>query len=72
MSDPRTTYRTHEEVPQCMQRTQDPVRNLQKIIEEWGAATKQELNLEVILSLPCLFNLDLSLMAYYFSFFIAI
>ena len=42
MSDPGTTYRTREEV-QRMRSTQDPIRGLQKNIEEWGVATEQEL-----------------------------
>lgn len=42
MSDPGTTYRTREEV-QRMRSTQDPIRGLQKNIEEWGLATEQEL-----------------------------
>ncbi|KAJ3503812.1 hypothetical protein NLJ89_g8265 [Agrocybe chaxingu] len=42
MSDPGTTYRTREEV-QRMRSTQDPIRGLQKYIEEWGLATEQEL-----------------------------
>ncbi|CAA7269843.1 unnamed protein product [Cyclocybe aegerita] len=40
MSDPGTTYRTREEV-QRMRSTQDPIRGLQKYIEEWGLATEQ-------------------------------
>ncbi|KJA17955.1 hypothetical protein HYPSUDRAFT_218547 [Hypholoma sublateritium FD-334 SS-4] len=42
MSDPGTTYRTREEV-QRMRSTQDPIRGLQRNIEEWGLATEQEL-----------------------------
>jgi len=42
MSDPGTTYRTREEV-QRMRSTQDPIRGLQRYIEEWGLATEQEL-----------------------------
>ncbi|EKM76163.1 hypothetical protein AGABI1DRAFT_115931 [Agaricus bisporus var. burnettii JB137-S8] len=42
MSDPGTTYRTREEV-QRMRSTQDPIRGLQRYIEEWGIATEQEL-----------------------------
>ncbi|KAG5641411.1 hypothetical protein DXG03_005267 [Asterophora parasitica] len=44
MSDPGTTYRTREEV-QRMRSTQDPIRGLQRYIEEWGLATEQELKL---------------------------
>ncbi|KZP08739.1 mitochondrial pyruvate dehydrogenase E1 component beta subunit [Athelia psychrophila] len=44
MSDPGTTYRTREEV-QRMRSTQDPIRGLQKCIEEWGLATEQELKM---------------------------
>ena len=53
MSDPGTTYRTREEV-QRMRSTQDPIRGLQKNIEEWGVATEQELKvtLPVLLSFP--------------------
>lgn len=42
MSDPGTTYRTREEV-QRMRSTKDPIRGLQRYIEEWGVATEQEL-----------------------------
>jgi len=42
MSDPGTTYRTREEV-QRMRSTQDPIRGLQKYIEEWGVATEEDL-----------------------------
>ncbi|KAK7471042.1 alpha subunit of pyruvate dehydrogenase [Stygiomarasmius scandens] len=42
MSDPGTTYRTREEV-QRMRSTQDPIRGLQKYIEEWGLASESEL-----------------------------
>ncbi|KAH7903759.1 mitochondrial pyruvate dehydrogenase E1 component beta subunit, partial [Hygrophoropsis aurantiaca] len=42
MSDPGTTYRTREEV-QRMRSTQDPIRGLQRNIEEWGLASEQEL-----------------------------
>ncbi|KAG6836110.1 hypothetical protein H0H93_011222 [Arthromyces matolae] len=44
MSDPGTTYRTREEV-QRMRSTKDPIRGLQRYIEEWGLATEQELKL---------------------------
>jgi len=44
MSDPGTTYRTREEV-QRMRSTQDPIRGLQRYIEEWGLATEQELKM---------------------------
>jgi TPP-dependent pyruvate/acetoin dehydrogenase alpha subunit len=42
MSDPGTTYRTREEV-QRMRSTQDPIRGLQRYLEEWGVATEAEL-----------------------------
>ncbi|KAK7693933.1 hypothetical protein QCA50_003507 [Cerrena zonata] len=42
MSDPGTTYRTREEI-QRMRSTQDPIRGLQRYIEEWGLATEEEL-----------------------------
>ena len=42
MSDPGTTYRTREEV-QRMRSTQDPIRGLQRYLEEWGVATDTEL-----------------------------
>lgn len=53
MSDPGTTYRTREEV-QRMRSTQDPIRGLQKNIEEWGVATEQELKVLVPFNLTCL------------------
>jgi pyruvate dehydrogenase E1 component alpha subunit len=42
MSDPGTTYRTREEVQQ-MRSTRDPIRGLQKYIEEWGIASEEDL-----------------------------
>ena len=51
MSDPGTTYRTREEV-QRMRSTQDPIRGLQRYIEDWGLATEQDL--KVILWRVCL------------------
>ncbi|KZO99466.1 mitochondrial pyruvate dehydrogenase E1 component beta subunit [Calocera viscosa TUFC12733] len=42
MSDPGTTYRTREEIQQ-MRSTQDPIRGLQRYLEEWGVATEDEL-----------------------------
>ena len=42
MSDPGTTYRTREEI-QRLRSTQDPIRGLQRYIEEWGLATEEEL-----------------------------
>jgi len=42
MSDPGTTYRTREEVQQ-MRSTRDPIRGLQKCIEEWGIASEDDL-----------------------------
>jgi TPP-dependent pyruvate/acetoin dehydrogenase alpha subunit len=42
MSDPGTTYRTREEVKR-MRSTQDPIRGLQRYLEEWGVATDAEL-----------------------------
>jgi len=42
MSDPGTTYRTRDEV-QKMRSTQDPIRGLQRYIEDWGLATEDEL-----------------------------
>ena len=64
MSDPGTTYRTREEV-QRMRSTQDPIRGLQKNIEEWEVATEQELKVLV-------FSLSrLLLIRSYFSFLVA-
>ena len=42
MSDPGTTYRTRDEI-QRIRSTQDPIRGLQRYIEEWGVATEDEL-----------------------------
>jgi pyruvate dehydrogenase E1 component alpha subunit len=42
MSDPGTTYRTREEV-QRMRSTKDPIKGLQRYIENWGVATEEEL-----------------------------
>lgn len=47
MSDPGTTYRTREEV-QRMRSTQDPIRGLQRYIEEWGLASEQDLKVSLI------------------------
>lgn len=50
MSDPGTTYRTREEV-QRMRSTQDPIRGLQRYIEEWGLATEQDLKVHSVINL---------------------
>ncbi|KAG6826960.1 hypothetical protein H0H92_013734 [Tricholoma furcatifolium] len=42
MSDPGTTYRSHEEVQQ-MRSTKDPIRGLQHYIQDWGLASEDEL-----------------------------
>lgn len=42
MSDPGTTYRTREEI-QRMRSTQDPIRGLQRYIEDWGLASEEDL-----------------------------
>ncbi|KAG8847803.1 alpha subunit of pyruvate dehydrogenase [Tulasnella sp. 330] len=42
MSDPGTTYRTREEI-QRMRSTQDPIKGLQRYLEEWGVASEEEL-----------------------------
>ncbi|CAE6530502.1 unnamed protein product [Rhizoctonia solani] len=42
MSDPGTTYRTREEI-QRMRSTQDPIKGLQKYLEDWGVATEEDL-----------------------------
>jgi TPP-dependent pyruvate/acetoin dehydrogenase alpha subunit len=49
MSDPGTTYRTREEV-QRMRSTQDPIRGLQRYLEEWGVATDVELKVSSLIS----------------------
>lgn len=48
MSDPGTTYRTREEI-QRMRSTQDPIRGLQRYIEEWGLASEEELKVRLSL-----------------------
>jgi hypothetical protein len=48
MSDPGTTYRTREEI-QRMRSTQDPIKGLQRYIEDWGLASEQELKVHLIL-----------------------
>jgi pyruvate dehydrogenase E1 component alpha subunit len=52
MSDPGTTYRTREEV-QRMRSTKDPIKGLQRYLEEWGLATEQELKV-LLFHLPIL------------------
>ena len=47
MSDPGTTYRTREEI-QRMRSTQDPIRGLQRYIEEWGLASEEDLKVRRI------------------------
>jgi len=42
MSDPGTTYRTREEI-QRMRSTQDPIKGLQKYLEDWGVASEGDL-----------------------------
>ena len=42
MSDPGTTYRTREEI-QRIRSTQDPIRGLQRYINEWGLASEEDL-----------------------------
>ncbi|CAE6465908.1 unnamed protein product [Rhizoctonia solani] len=42
MSDPGTTYRTREEI-QRMRSTQDPIKGLQKYLEDWGVASEEDL-----------------------------
>ena len=55
MSDPGTTYRTREEI-QRMRSTQDPIRGLQRYIEEWGLASEEDLKVRsanASLASPC-------------------
>lgn len=47
MSDPGTTYRTREEI-QRMRSTQDPIKGLQKYLEDWGVASEEELKVELL------------------------
>ncbi|KAJ7226852.1 dehydrogenase E1 component-domain-containing protein [Mycena pura] len=47
MSDPGTIYRAREEVRR-MRSTQDPIRGLQRSIEEWGLGSEQELKVHPI------------------------
>lgn len=47
MSDPGTTYRTRDEI-QRMRSTQDPIKGLQKYLEDWGVTTEEELKVYVI------------------------
>ncbi|KAH7107712.1 mitochondrial pyruvate dehydrogenase E1 component beta subunit [Auriculariales sp. MPI-PUGE-AT-0066] len=42
MSDPGTTYRTRDEI-QRMRSTNDPIRGLDKYLQEWGLATEEDL-----------------------------
>ena len=49
MSDPGNTYRTREEI-QRMRSTQDPIRGLQRYIEEWGLASEEDLKVRFT---PC-------------------
>lgn len=58
MSDPGTTYRTREEV-QRMRSTQDPIRGLQRYIEEWGLATEQELKVRILCVCACCAHITL-------------
>ena len=52
MSDPGTTYRTREEI-QRMRSTQDPIRGLQRYIEEWGLASEEDLKVRSQVRLYC-------------------
>lgn len=56
MSDPGTTYRSHEEVIQ-MRSTKDPIRGLARCIASWGLATADDLKVTPLLHLPKLFSL---------------
>jgi len=49
MSDPGTTYRTREEI-QRMRSTQDPIKGLQKYLEEWGVASEEDLKVHYLVS----------------------
>ena len=42
MSDPGTTYRTRDEI-QRMRSTQDPIKGLQKYLEDWGVISEEDL-----------------------------
>lgn len=69
MSDPGTTYRTREEV-QRMRSTQDPIRGLQRYIEEWGLATEQELKVRFSLISPHSSSIDVS--PFFFIVFVVV
>ncbi|KAG6876249.1 hypothetical protein C0992_000353 [Termitomyces sp. T32_za158] len=55
MSDPGTTYRTHEEVQQ-MRSTKDPIRGLARNIVSWGLATSEDLKVNPLSSVPELYQ----------------
>lgn len=66
MSDPGTTYRTRDEI-QRIRSTQDPIRGLQRYIEEWGLATEEELKVRRLFSPPAFLGFLTMMFSFFFS-----